>query len=480
MKNLPSRVLGALQTLPRHMRGARGLLVIRYQPTVMQEAIPFLNPIDGICEQAPPVFMRSAHYIIVALFLAALTLASVAKVDTVVVGSGTLTTESPPIILQPIDRGIIRELRVKTGDVVTKGQVLAVLDPTFAHADFASLEVQQRSLGAQVHRLEAELNNKEFDIGPSPTADEMLQMSLYRPRQDQYKSRLRVFDEDLQRLTATVRMTEDDRLSLAKQLEYAKELEGMRAALLQSQNGSKLSYLDAQTLHVRTEREYQDAVNRLIELQHGIQSKSAERQGFVDEWRRQVLEGLVSSRAEISKVGESLSKASLLNDLVVVTAPADGVVLEVAKRSVGSIMREAEPLVTIVPANAPLVADITVSSSEVGNIKSGDEVVVKVDAFPYQRHGLLKGRLLYVSEDSYAMNEAGGQAQGSSPQSRGGGAVHRARVELLDTTLEHMPPGGHLIPGMTLTAEIKVGSRRVIGFFIYPLTRSLSESLREP
>jgi len=287
-----------------------------------------------------------------------------------------------------------------------------------------------------------------------------------------------VFEEDQQRLAAQIKTTEDDRASLLKQLDYAKDVENMRSQLVQSQFGSKLSLLDAQTLRVRTERDYQDAANRLVELQHAVLSKRAERQNYIDEWRRQILENLQAAQTEATKANEAMSKATLINDLVVVTAPADGVVLDVAKRSVGSIIREAEPLITIVPTDAPLVADITISSSDVGHIRPGDEVVVKVDAFPYQRHGLLKGRLLYVSEESFAMAEAGGDAQ--SGAGRAAGAVHRGRVALLDTKLANLPTGAHLIPGMTVSAEIKVDSRRVIGFFIYPLTRGLGESLREP
>jgi hemolysin D len=478
MKFLPAKAREGAQKLPALWRGARYWLTFRYEPAVLPDAVPFLNPIDAICEEPPPRLMWSTHYIVVALFFLLLLIASIAKVDTVVVGPGSLTTESPPIILQPIERGIIRELRVKPGELVHKGQVLAVLDPTFAHADFAALQTQQHSLLAQIKRYEAELNSQPFEASATPDADETLQSSLYQQRQDLYKSRLKVFDEDIQRLNANIRTTEDDRVSLEKQLGYAKELEGMRGQLLQSQNGSKLSYLDAQTLKVRTERDYQDAANHLVELQHGLQSKKAERENFVNDWRRQILDSLVAARTESGRLEESLSKASLLKDLVMVTAPADGVVLDVAKRSVGSIMREAEPLVTIVPSDAPLVADIVISSSDVGHIHPGAEVVLKVDAFPYQRHGLLKGRLLYVSEESYAMTEAGGQAQGGAP--RGEGAFHRGRVALTDTRLGHMPEGAHLIPGMTVSAEIKVGVRRVISFFIYPLTRGLDESLREP
>jgi HlyD family secretion protein len=108
-------------------------------------------------------------------------------------------------------------------------------------------------------------------------------------------------------------------------------------------------------------------------------------------------------------------------------------------------------------------------------------VVVKVDAFPYQRHGFLPGRLLTVSEESFPVSGMGG-TDGALPKStsQGSGAAHRGRIELIKTELEEMPPGARLIPGMTVMAEIKVGSRSVLSYFLNPVTRVFGESIREP
>jgi len=479
---LPIPVQTAARRVAGRFRSLSRWLAVTYEPRVLPDAIPFLNPIDGLCEEAPPRLMWSMHYIIIAMFFIMLSAAWLTRVDVVVVAGGGLTTEKPPMIAASIDRGIIRELRVHPGDTVHKGQVLAVLDPTFANADMATLNDQKQGLLAQTRRLQAELSDTPWELGGNPSKDDQIQYSLFEQRRNYYKSRLRVFDEDIQRLVANVKTAEVDRTTLAKQLGYAQELEQMRGALLQSQNGSKLNYLDAQSQRVQIERQYQDAESHGQEMQHALQSKQAERQNFIDDWRRQLLENVASVGGETDKVTQALSKASLINDLVVVTAAGDGVVLDVAKRSVGSIIREAEPLVTIIPSDAPLVADIVINSSDVGHIHAGDDVVLKVDAFPYQLHGALKGRLMYVSEESYLMSEAGGEAQGAgaSRPAGGSGAVHRGRVEIVGGELQNMPEGSHLIPGMTVSAEIKVGSRNVLAFFANPLTRGFSESLREP
>ena len=342
------------------------------------------------------------------------------------------------------------------------------------------MTTKQKVLLAQIRRLEAELNGVPFVTSPTPSADELLQASLYQQRQAQYASQLRALDEAIQQRRANTRTTEDDRAAQAKQLDIAKQVEAMRAAMLEKQSGSRLNYLEAQSTRMAVERNYENAGNRLTELKHELQSKEAERQTFVDQWRNQVTENLVVARSEASAVSEGVSKATLMNDLVVVTSPEDGVVLDIAKRSVGSVMNGAEPLITITKSNATVIAEVMISSSDIGYAKPGDDVVIKVDAFPWQRHGLLSGKLLSVSEESYASGSPAANGAGASSSRGGSGAVHRALVRMVNTKLESLPEGAHLIPGMTVSAEIKVGTRSVLSFFLTPLTKGLKESIREP
>jgi hypothetical protein len=178
------------------------------------------------------------------------------------------------------------------------------------------------------------------------------------------------------------RAAEQDRLSLQNQLEVVKVVEAMRGSLYQKEVGSKLNYLDAQEGRMHAERESADMIAHLNELQHYLESSEASRQVFTDEWHRQQLEELSKARDEFSKISANLAKARRLSDLVVLTAPSNGIVLEIARRSVGSVLNAAEALVTIIPTDAPLIADVMISSGDVGYAKPGDEVMIKVDDLP--------------------------------------------------------------------------------------------------
>ncbi|MBF0460086.1 MAG: HlyD family type I secretion periplasmic adaptor subunit [Magnetococcales bacterium] len=456
----------------------------RIKQKVTAEAIPFQTGIGPVTEVDPPVVMMGVYYLIMAMFIAVIVIASVANTDIVVVGAGQLTTDTPPIQLQPVDRAIIREIKVKAGDVVTKGQVLATFDPTFARADLASLLVQQQALLAQIHRLESEMNNTEFVSDANSNTDEQLQATLLRQRRSQYKSRLHMFDEEIQGLQASIRTTEDNRTHQEKLMAINRDVEGKRRDLAKSGTGTHLQYQESQSSSIRAEQDFQASVNHLAELQHNLLSKKAERQTFMDDWARQVLDSLVSVRTELAKVDESVTKAKRITDFEVLTAPADGVVLDVAKRSAGAILQGAELLISIVPSDAVFVAEISIQSRDIGYVKVGDKVVIKIDAFPYQRHGMLEGRLRFISQESFGgAGETAGSKEGNASNSKDKpavGAVHTGRVELLSTKLYNLPEGIRLIRGMTLNAEIKVGSRSIASYILNPITRSFSESLREP
>ena len=440
------------------------------------ELPPIPTDIEDILSEPPPRHLQKIHYVVTALFASLLLAASLVKVDIIIAARGRIVTDTPTAVVQPLQLSIIREIRVKVGDTVHKGDVLATLDPTFAQADQTKLSRQESTIQVQMRRLMAELNGTPF-TAQSNSPEEQLQLTLYQQRQSQYASKLHSFDEDLERYQSAITTAQQNRVSLTKQVELAKEVEGMREKLLHDQWGSKLNYLDAQSTRLRAERDYEDATNHLTELEHTLRSSEAQRQIFIDEWRRQMLEELSRIRSDETSVAGNLIKADKMNDLVVLTAPEDGIVLDIAKRSIGSVLHEAEPLITLVPTDASLIAEVMIKSADVGYAKIGDDVAIKVDAFPYQRHGLLQGQLRSVAEDS--VGSAGGGSLNAASNDQANGVFHRSEIVLDPSTLK-LPQGAHLIPGMALTAEIKVGARSVISYFLYPIMRGFTESIREP
>ena len=149
--------------------------------------------IEELLVQAPPQLLCHAHRIAAVLLLVMAALATVLKVDIIVAASGRLATDQPTIVLQPMQLSVIHELRVRAGDVVRKGDVLAALDPTFTEADRTTLLARQNALRAERNRIEAELNGTPLVIDAA-TPELLLQATLYQQRQGQRTARLADYD----------------------------------------------------------------------------------------------------------------------------------------------------------------------------------------------------------------------------------------------------------------------------------------------
>lgn len=437
-------------------------------PPLRRLLAEFLPDAQAIEHDEPPGGSRAMLYALVALVVVALLWASFAQIDKLVIGRGRLVTPLPNIVVQPMEQAILKTIAVRVGQTVRKGAVLATLDPTFAEADASQLDARSSSLGVRARRLEAELQGRT-SLGAADPGQPALQARLLAERQAAYTARLRQFDETVARLRAARETNRQDQATLAERVQSLAELEAMQAELQTRQFGSRAKVLEVREHKLEVERDRAAAVNRAEEIRREIAATEAERATFARNWRQESLEKLSAAVQERDEVAEQLAKARRRTDLVSLTAPEDAVVLEIGHKSVGSVLKDAEPLFVLVPLNAPLEAEIEVAPADVGMLRVGDPVRIKIDTYPFQKHGTVRGKVTHVSPDTFSRQGPMGADQ----------TYYLARVSLDDTRLDGVPAPTLLLPGMTLSGEVVTGQRSVISFFVYPLIRVLDESLRE-
>lgn len=438
-------------------------------PKIRRLLAEFLPDAQAIEHDQPPRSARITLYALLALVISALLWASLAQIDKLVIGHGRLVTPLPNIVVQPLEQAILKTIQVRVGQTVRKGAVLATLDPTFAEADASQLGARSDSLGMRARRLEAELQGRARLDSDDTAGQQQVQTRLMAERQAAYAARMRQFDESIARLRAAQQTNRQDQQTLAERVQSLAELEAMQAELQNRQFGSRAKVLEVREKKLEVERDRATAVSRAEEIRREIAATEAERTTFARNWRQESLEKLSAAVQERDEVAEQLAKARRRTDLVSLTAPEDAIVLEIGKKSVGSVLREAEPLFVLVPLNAPLEAEIEVAPADVGMLRVGDAVRVKIDTYPFQKHGTIRGKVLHVSPDTFTRQGPVGTDS----------AYYLARVSLDDTRLDGVPAPTLLLPGMTLAGEIITGQRTVISFFLYPLIRVLDESLRE-
>jgi hemolysin D len=431
--------------------------------------VDFLADADEIERRPLPRAARMTLHVLLLAFVAFIVWASVSEVDLVVVSRGRLVTHLPNIVVQPLETSIIQSIEVRPGQIVKKGERLAALDPTFSEADESQLRTRLVSLENQLQQLEIVLSGKTGP-GTGADADSRLQERLSGERQANYSAQVRRLDETIARTRATLETGRRDQEGLASRVKVLKEMESMQEGLVEQKYAVRSRLLDAKDRLLEAERGLQVAKNREQELRRELAGLEAEKASFQTGWRQKALEDLLAVTRERDSVSEQLQKADKRFKLVVLTSPSDAVVLDIAKLSQGSVAKAAEPLITLVPLGSDLEAEVQIGALDVGYVKIGDVANVKLDAFPFQKHGTLPGELKRISEDAYRRESA----------TTGLDAYYNGRVVLKEARIKNMPEKARLLPGMTVTAEIVVGKRSIMSYVLWPMIKAMDESIREP
>ncbi|NKL64143.1 HlyD family type I secretion periplasmic adaptor subunit [Rhizobium leguminosarum] len=423
-------------------------------------------------ERAPPRVARMTLYCVTALIASAIIWASVSSIDEVVIAPGKLVTTQPTIVVQPLETSIIRTIEVKAGEVVHVGQTLATLDATFSQADVDQQQAKFSALDAQVRRIEAELAGDDYTAGGTP--DQMLQAQLFGQRQAFYTAQLQNFEQQIAGQSAALAASKNQEAVLNDRRDGLSQIEAARERLYNKQSGSLITLLGSRDARLDVESDLTAVRGRADEAAHAYAKLRADRQAFIEDFRRAAMEQLVELRGQRDMADEELKKMALRRNMVVLTAPADSVVLDLAQRSVGSVVREAEPVVTLVPINVPLEAEVSINTRDIGRVAVGKEARIKLDAYPFQKYGTATGEVRTISQDTFLTGQQ--EAAPSQPAA----PFFKARILLADTRLNATDVPVRLLPGMTVTTEIKVGNRTVISYFLYPLLRGLDNAIREP
>jgi HlyD family secretion protein len=419
---------------------------------------------------------------VASLFAACLASLGLIQVDRVVTAPGRVVAKAGTIVVQPLETAIVRAVAVHEGQPVREGELLAQLDPTFAAADAGSLEAQVSSLQAEVARLEAELDERPYQaegIDGSST----LQASIYLKRQAERRFKLESYRQKIDGLTSAVTRQSADAAAYRDRIEVEASIETMRRKLEQLELGSKLNTLAATDSRIETERNLTNSSNLRASAQTDLAAMIAERDSYMANWRAQTAQSLLEQSRKLSDAREQLSKAQRRRQLVELRAERDAIVLSVAKISAGAVLQPGEPLITLVAIDAPLEIEANIAGRDDGFVHDGDPVAIKFDTFPFSQYGMALGTLRVVSPDSFT-------AANEQPASRMSGAVaappgstepfYRARISLDRVALHDVPAGFRVVPGMPVTADIKVGRHSVLGYLLGRLLRVTSEGMREP
>jgi hemolysin D len=410
--------------------------------------------------------------VIIALFLVALIWACIGKLDIVAVAPGRTVVDSRTKVVQPAETAVVRRILVRDGQDVKAGQSLVELDRTAAGAELAQSDdalTTARLAAARLSALAAALSGAASPellelsgIGPERLEAEQ---NLATSQFEAYQAKRHGLEAAIAQRKAELRTTSDAIAPLAESARISKVRSNDYASLLEGKYVGRHDYLVREQERIAAESDLATQRNRLQEIRSALSASEEELRILVADFRQQTLDGLREARTQIAQATPELEKAGLRDRLMTLRAPVDGRVQQLAIHTAGGVVTPAQELLAIVPDQETLEVEATVLNKDIGFIRAGQDVTVKVDSFPYTRYGYITGKVVSISRDA--------------AQDENLGLVFPARIRLDRSNLNIDGVEVRLTAGMSLTAEVMTGDRRIIDYLLSPLHRGVAEGLRE-
>ena len=456
-----------------------GWLTLRRKTDIVGEVVgAFESETAAVMLDTAPKREHVTVWVLVAFSVLAVVVACVIHVDIVVEGVGKVSPVSGVLYVSPYNTGIVKTVNVRAGDFVKKGQALATLDPTFTQADMVQLQEHMASDEAVVAREKAEVAGVAPQF-PNDDANKTLQEGIWRKRQEEYKSNLANYDGQIHSSQAIVQQYKSDVEQYTERLKLAGEVVNVYQPLLEKGYVSKLQLMTASDSRTEMQRLLADAKQQVDSNSQTMSALQAQREAYIQKWHSDVGNQLVTDSNDLDATRQLLEKAKRLRDLVTLDSPEDAIVVKIGKLSPGSVYNgggtdamspQTDPLFTLMPVNAPLFADVAVQSADVGFVRLGQEVRMKLDAYRFLEYGVAKGVVKSISQNSFTLDDNG---QPVPP-------YFKVHVAITEVNLRGVPKNFRLLPGDTLLGDVMVGERTIMSYLLEGITRTTSEAMREP
>ena len=432
----------------------------------------FLPAAEEIVETPATPLSALVVWLVTLLLMVALAWSYFGRIDIVAVANGKISTEGSNKIIQPAISGVVTSINVHEGQRIKKGETLLALDRTTAEKDVATANQSLNTARVErdiLRRLAVGGNTDEI-INNADLPDEtkaMLrqfassQTALSAARQQavngtisNYQHQLQFNQQAKKQLETNAQNLKNRKAEIEKQLPNANPVDKLRLQNELSNIDQRITSADSAVLGQN--QQLLQSQSALTQAQNQSQTQTAETNSAFNNQ-------IITAEKKIIELENNLVKAKQILAQTTITAPVDGTVLSLTVKTIGGVVNAGQQLAQIVPEKVPLYVDAALDNQDVGFVKPGQRVVVKVATYPFQRYGYLEGTVENISPDAIQDDKKG--------------LIYKAKIKLNDEKSSKQNQL-KLLPGMSVSAEITTGQRRIIEFFLDPLMTKADESLK--
>jgi hemolysin D len=442
----------------------------------------FLPAALEIVETPAPPLPRIAVLVLTALLATALAWACLGQVDIIATAPGRIVPSGGSKVIQPLEAGIVTDIRVHDGAHVHTGDVLVELEPTETSANQARAKGELAAAQLDVARLRTVALGAPF-VAPAGADPVAVRIASRQASEEvgELRDKLDKLSDDILQHRAAL----DEAHGEVDRLQAVLPLERQRAAVFQSLStngyGSRLQLLEAEEKQADTERSLEVQKRRIPELEAQIESADRSRAEARDEAAKTALAALAEAQLKASSLSDELAKAAERLKARTLVAPVDGTVQELSIHTIGGVVEPGQTLMRVAPDAGLLEVEARLLNRDIGFVREGMQADIKVQTFPFTRYGVLRATVLSVSHDAAADTKDPSRptAPTGGDQPEQGEAQYLMRLRLDRSTMVIDGQTVQLTPGMAVTAEIKTGRRRVIDYILSPLEKVTKETGHE-
>ncbi len=468
------RVLAILRYSVALERSATGV-----QPRRPEER-EFLPAVLEITETPPSPSARMLKWALISFFCLALGWAWFGHVDEVAIAEGRTIASGRSKIIQPAEIGIVTAIHVRDGQAVREGDVLIELDSTITAAERDRLRQDLVAAELNIARLIALLTATESDDGVTPDpvvlreppsaaarnpARLMMQRRLLLAEIEEQRSRQAGLREEIFRRQAERSTIEAAIARLNDTIPLIQARAEARGELARDGHGSRLVFLEARQLLVEAQHERVIQTHRQAEIDAAIAGLRTQLRTQAAEFVRTRRTELAEAERQAATLAQELVKAEQRQIQQRLLSPIDGTVQQLAVHTIGGVVQPAQQLLVVAPREDRLELEALVLNRDIGFVQPGQPAEVKLETFTFTRFGLIPGEVTSVSGDAI--------------QDEKRGPVFAARIRLLQESIQVNGQLTPLVSGMSASAEIRTGSRRVLNYLLSPIARYQQEAMRE-
>ncbi|MCJ7997475.1 HlyD family type I secretion periplasmic adaptor subunit [Rhizobium cremeum] len=403
--------------------------------------------------------------------------AATAPLASAIIAQGSFVATGSNKIVQHLEGGIIREMRVSEGDMVKEGDILVTLDPTAALANERALTLRRLRLEAVVARLKAEAQGaKQLQIpdivmkeASDPDVNAIIQSQnvIFHSKQVKLEEQLNLIEKNIKSLEFRYKGYQGQKESFQRQISLLTEERDSKAKLV------KVGYLRKMDL-LAMERAIADALGDLARLEGELNENQAQIAKYqqeaviaVNSNKQAALDALETAESDLDSVREQMTEAAEVLERTVIRSPVSGTVVRSYYHTAGGVITTGKPIMEILPAGVPLIIEAQVLRTSIDQLREGQTAAIRLSALNRRTTPVLTGKVFYVSADSIEEGTLGTQKD-----------VYIVRVEVPDEQLS-LVHGFHPVPGMPADVLIQTSERTFFEYLSKPISDSMSRAFKE-